>query len=162
LHIWQTMQHLGRVLSWPIFLAGALLNTVLVFMAPRPLYLVIEITYIALVIIKIALEVRIRPAYGQVRDAITHVPLDLAVVRLFEQGTNRLIMTRVTNNQGKFFALPPAGTYTVTISKAGYATFSKQDVELTSEHDTTLQLTADLMPVAPPGGGLAQARASVL
>src|SRR6185369_4817805 len=105
LHIWQSTQHLGRILSWPIFLAGALLNTVLVFMASRPLYLVLEVLYIVLVIIKISLEVRVRPAYGQVRDAITHVPLDLAVVRLLEQGTNRLVMTRVTNNQGKFFAL---------------------------------------------------------
>ncbi|MEX1997276.1 MAG: FG-GAP-like repeat-containing protein [Candidatus Andersenbacteria bacterium] len=162
LHGWQTLQYLGRVFSWPIFLAGALLNTVLVFLVPRPLYLVIEVIYIVLVIIKIALEVRVRPAYGQVRDAITHVPLDLAVVRLFEQGTNRLVMTRVTNNQGKFFALPPAGKYTVTISKPGYATFSKDAVEIKSEHDTTLQMIADLMPVAPPVGGLAHARGAVL
>lgn len=162
LHLWQSTQHLGRVLSWPIFLVGALLNTVLVFIYPRPIYLVLEVTYVVLVILKIALEVRVRPAYGQVRDAITHVPLDLAVVRLFEQGTNRVVMTRVTNNQGKFFALPPAGKYTVTITKPGYGNFSKQDVEIKSEHDTTLQMIADLMPIAPHPSGLTQARAAVI
>jgi hypothetical protein len=163
LHLWQTMQRTGRVLSWPLFLAGAFLNTVLVFIAPRPMYLVLEVLYILLVIGKIALEIRVRPAYGQVRDAITHVPLDLAVVRLFDTTSHRLVMTRVTNNQGKFFALPPAGTYTVTVSKPGYATFTKDNVEIQSEHDTTIQMMADLMPVAPQrGGNLQQAQAAVL
>ena len=163
LHAWQTVQHTGRALSWPLFVAGALLNTILVFLSPAVIFLVIEGVYVALVITKIALEVRVRPAYGQVRDAITHIPLDLAVVRLFDQGTNRLIMTRVTNTQGKFFALPPAGTYRVTIAKQGYAIFSKDNVEIASEHDTTLQMTADLMPVAPrAAGGLAAARAAAL
>lgn len=162
LHAWQLIQRLGRILSWPIFLTGALLNTVLVFIAPGALYLLLEALYIALVIIKIALEIRVRPAYGLVRDAITHVPLDLAVVRLFEQDTNRLVMTRVTNAQGKFFALPPPGTYTVTVSKPGYGSFSKTDVIITSEHDATLQLTADLMPVAPRMGALSQAQATVI
>lgn len=164
LHSWQIVQRLGRLLSWPLFIAGALLNTALVFVAPSLLYLVIEVVYVVLVIVKIAVEIRMRPAYGLVRDAITHIPLELAVVRLLEEGTNRLVMTRVTNNQGKFFALPPAGTYTITIAKSGYGTFAKEGVEITSEHDTTLQLTADLMPVAPQQGlgGLARARAATL
>lgn len=162
LHVWQTTQRLGRALSWPLFLTGAGLNTLLVFFSPRLLYLVIEIMYVLLIIVKVVLEVRVKPAYGQVRDAITHVPLDLAVVRLFEQGTNRLVMTRVTNNQGKFFALPPSGIYTITVSKPGYANFSRDNLEIKSEHDTTLQMIADLMPVVPQGGGLAQARAAVL
>ncbi|GEM_PF-2252368 len=162
LHLWQGLQQLGRMLSWPIFLVGALLNTALVFIDSRPLYLILEVIYVVLVILKIALEVRVRPAYGQVRDAITHIPLDLAVVRLFEQGSNRLVMTRVTNNQGRFFALPPAGTYVVTITKPGYANFSKQNIEIKSEHDTTLQVTADLMPIAPHPSGLTHARAATL
>lgn len=161
LHLWQNVQRLGRFLSWPLFLTGALLNTFLVFRSPSALYLTIEILYVVLVVIKVVLEVRVRPAYGLVRDAITHVPLDLAVVRLYEGGTNRLMMTRVTNAQGKFFALPSAGTYTVTITKPGYAVFSKPNIEITSEADAALQITADLMPVAP-SGGLAQARAGAL
>lgn len=161
LHMWQAVQRATRFLSWPLFLAGALLNTFLVFRQPGGLYLTIEILYVVLVILKVVLEIRVRPAYGVVRDVITHVPLDLAVVRLFEGRTNRLVMTRVTNAQGKFFALPPAGTYTVTITKPGYGVFSKANVEITSERDTALQLTADLMPIAP-SGGLAAARASAL
>lgn len=161
LNTWQNVQRLGRLASWPVFIVGSLLNTVLIFWLPSGLFLVLEILYVFLVIIKVVLEVRIRPAYGLVRDSITHVPLDLAVVRLFEKGTNRLIMTRITDSQGKFFALPPAGTYTVTITKPGYAVFSKEDVSIASEQDAVLQMTADLMPVAP-SGGLAQVQAGIL
>lgn len=161
LHVWQWIQRMSRLLSWPVFIVGALLNTVLIFWLPGGLFLVMEILYVFLVIIKVALEVRIRPAYGLVRDSITHVPIGLAVVRLFESGTNRLIMTRVTDSQGKFFALPPSGSYTVTITKPGYAVFSKTNVQIESQQDSVLQMTADLMPVAP-SGGLAQARAAVV
>ncbi len=163
LHAWQSVQRWGRMLSWPLFLAGSLLNTALIFIVPSLSYLALEGLYIGLIIAKIALEVRMRPAYGLVRDAITHVSLDLAVVRLLEQKTNRLVMTRVTNSQGKFFALPPAGVYRVTVTKPGYASFSRDDVEIKSEHDTTLQMTADLMPIAPQTTrGLVGARAAVL
>lgn len=162
LHAWQAIQHWGRVLTWPLFLAGALLNSVLVFMSPGWLYLLVEVTYIGLILVKIGLELRMRPAYGQVRDAITHVPLDLSVVRLFDERSNRLIMTRVTNNQGKFFALPPSGTYTITVTKPGYATFTKKGVEIKSKHDTTMQMVADLMPVAPQRGGLQFAKAATI
>lgn len=161
LHVWQWIQRVSRLLSWPVFIVGALLNTVLIFWLPGGLFLAMEILYVFLVIIKVALEVRIRPAYGMVRDSITHVPIGLAVVRLFESGTNRLVMTRVTDSQGKFFALPPSGSYTVTITKPGYAVFSKNNVQIESQQDSVLQMTADLMPVAP-SGGLAQARAAVV
>lgn len=161
LHLWQSVQHSSRLLSWPLFLAGAMLNTVLIFIAPSFMYLAFEFLYVVLVIIKVALEIRVRPAYGLVRDAITHVPLDLAVVRLFESGTNRLIMTRVASAQGKFFALPPQGKYTITITRPGYAVFSKDNVAIAPDEDSTLQLTADLMPVAP-SGGLTVARSAIL
>jgi hypothetical protein len=161
LHAWQSIQHISRLLSWPLFLAGAGLNTALIFLVPTFFYLAVEFTYVVLVIVKVALEIRVRPAYGLVRDAITHVPLDLAVVRLFETGTNRLVMTRVANAQGKFFALPPQGSYTITVTKPGYGVFSRDNVQISADRDSTLQLTADLMPVAPMAG-LAQARAAVL
>lgn len=163
LQFWQALLSISRRGAWPLFAIGAMLNTVLIFFSPSFAQLVLEALYVVLVITKIATEVQVRPAYGQVRDAITHIPLDLAVVRLYEQETNRLVMTRVTNNQGRFFALPPAGTYMMTVSKIGYATFTKEDLLIESQRDTTLQMTADLMPVAPQTtGGLMGARGATI
>lgn len=161
LRMWQAIQRVGRASSWPLFVAGALLNTILVFWTPGMMYLVFEVLYVLLVVTKVIVEVKVRPAYGLVRNAITHVPVDLAVVRLFEQGTNKLIMTRVTNAQGKFFALPPPGMYTVTVTKLGYAMFTKENVEISIAQDSVLQVTADLMPVAPSAGVFTQAQAVV-
>ncbi|MFH1354033.1 MAG: FG-GAP-like repeat-containing protein [bacterium] len=149
---WQIAQRRGHVLSWPVFISGSLLNTALLLMASNGLFLMLEIFYVGLVAVKVVLEIRLRPSYGLVRDAITHVPLDLAVVRLYEQGTNRLVMTRVADGSGRFFALPPPGRYVVTITKPGYASFTREGVEITSTHDSKLQMKADLMPVAPQLG----------
>lgn len=164
LHVWQFLQLSLRWVSWPLFVAGALLNTVLIFTQSSFLFLALEAGYIVLIILKIALEIRTRPAYGLVRDAVTHIPLDLAVVRLFDARNHKLIMTRVTNNQGKFFALPPAGKYSVTISKPGYVSFSKNDLEISSSRDSTLQMTADLMPTKPGTAktGLSSARGATI
>lgn len=150
LRVWQVVQRNGHVLSWPLFIGGSLLNTALLLWVPESLFLLLEMFYVGLVAVKIVLEVRLRPSYGFVRDAITHVPLDLAVVRLYELGTNRLVMTRVADNQGRFFALPSPGRYTVTVAKPGYASFSRENIEITAAHDAKLQMKVDLMPVAPP------------
>lgn len=148
LHLWQILQGRGSLLFWPVLVVGSALNTFLMFWVPGALFLVIEVAYVAVVFVKIVLETRARPSYGLVRNAITHVPLDLAVVRLYERGTNRLVTTRVTDGRGKFFALPPPGVYTVTVTKPGYATFSREDVRIAVRHGETLQMKVNMMPLA--------------
>ncbi len=149
LKLWQIMQKQGHLLFWPFFTAGAIDNTVLLLWIPGSVYLIIEVVYILLVIIKIILEAKRCPSYGLVRDAITRVPIDLAVVRLYEQGTNKLVLTRVTNGQGKFFALPPPGVYTITVTKPGYAAFTQENIKISPERDSVLQIKANIMPMAP-------------
>ncbi len=73
---------------------------------------------------------RKRKAYGVVYHAITKVPIDLAVVRLWsmpdewqgEEGvTGRLIRSRVTDKGGRYFFLAPPGRYRLTVSKVGFS-----------------------------------------
>ncbi len=149
LQVWQFWQQRTHQLVWPLIILGAALNTWLLFWIPGGQFLAIELLYVGVVLVKILLEVKSRPSYGLVRDVVTHVPIDLAVVRLYEHGTNKLVMTRVSNTQGKFFGLPPSGTYTVTVSRLGYAAFIKQRVEITSKRDAMVQLKVDMMPVSP-------------
>jgi hypothetical protein len=149
LRVWQALQRRGHILAWPIYIAGAGLNTALLLWMPNMYYLFIEIFYIALVIFKVWMEVSQAPSYGHVRDAISHVPLDLAVVRLYKKGTNELVVTRATNAQGRFFILPPPGDYTITVSKPGYATFTKQNISIKKAQNASIQIKTDLMPVVP-------------
>jgi hypothetical protein len=146
---WQFIQRRSHFLAWPVYIGGAGLNTTLLLWVAQLPFLIIEVIYIALVLIKVWIEMEQTPSYGVVRDAISRVPLDLAVVRLYEEKTSKLVLTRATNGQGKFFALPPSGTYTVTVTKPGYATFTKHDLIVNREQGGALQIQTDLMPVVP-------------
>jgi len=63
---------------------------------------------------------RRRQNWGIIYDAITKKPIDLAIIRLFEVGTNRLVTTRVTDKQGRYQLIVKPGRYTVKISKKDY------------------------------------------
>lgn len=148
-HASQGITRVTQLFSWPVIGVGAVLSTALVGWQPSLGALVVEGLYIVVVAGRVAVGWRTHPAFGVVRDGTTKAGLDLAVVRLFAADTNRLIMTRVTNSQGRFFALPPAGGYTVTVTKPGYSSFTKEKVAIGEGSGTTLQMTIDLMPLAP-------------
>jgi len=63
---------------------------------------------------------RKRQNWGIIYNSITKQPLDLAIIRLFEVGTNRLVTTRVTDRQGRYQFLVKPGKYTIKVSKKEY------------------------------------------
>ncbi|PIT98361.1 MAG: hypothetical protein COT71_01100 [Candidatus Andersenbacteria bacterium CG10_big_fil_rev_8_21_14_0_10_54_11] len=146
---WQFLQRHGHAWAWTAVTAGALLNTALLLVRPQVSFFVIALVYIVLVGTKLLLEARERPSYGIVRDTVTHLPLDLAVVRLYERYSGRLIMTRVTDGQGKFFALPPHGQYTLMVAREGFAPYRRDGVEIHG-HDDSVQLLVELVPLVRP------------
>lgn len=150
LRAWQFLQRQSHVWTWVVLAAGALFNTGLLLWVPMGSFLLIEALYVGLVVIKLILEVREQPSYGVVRDAITHLPMDLAVVRLYEEASSRLVMTRVTDGQGRFFALPPGGVYTLVVSKPGYVPFTREGVVIGGAEGGAVQLMAELVPLLSP------------
>jgi len=63
---------------------------------------------------------RKRKAYGVVYNAFTKTPIDLALVRLYSVAENKLIRSRVTDKEGKYFFLVQPGKYRININKSGY------------------------------------------
>lgn len=69
---------------------------------------------------------RKRRGFGTVYHALSKTPVDLAVVRLFlvedktKPGPGRLIKSRVTDKQGRFFFLVQPGVYRLAVTKAGF------------------------------------------
>lgn len=61
-----------------------------------------------------------RKPWGVVYDAITKSPVDLAIIRLFDSATHRLIETQVTDKNGRFSFIAPVGTYTISVTKPPY------------------------------------------
>jgi hypothetical protein len=63
-----------------------------------------------------------RGAYGTVRDALTGLPLDRVIIRLFEGGYDRHLQTITTTDKGRYAFLVNAGSYYVLLKKEGFKT----------------------------------------
>jgi hypothetical protein len=59
--------------------------------------------------------------WGVVYDSLTKQPVDLAIVRLFDSETKKLVETRVTNREGKYLFIAELGKeYYISVIKPGY------------------------------------------
>ncbi|MFA5133315.1 MAG: carboxypeptidase regulatory-like domain-containing protein [Patescibacteria group bacterium] len=61
-----------------------------------------------------------RKAWGIVYNAFTKMPLDLAIVRLIDAATKRVVRTVVTDKQGRYVLFAPQGNFILTITKPGF------------------------------------------
>ncbi|MBI2551726.1 carboxypeptidase regulatory-like domain-containing protein [Candidatus Uhrbacteria bacterium] len=67
---------------------------------------------------------RRRKSWGLVYSSLTKLPVDLALVRLFEHTPagvkGRLLQTRVTDKAGRYVLIASPGSYTVEVTKPGF------------------------------------------
>jgi prepilin-type N-terminal cleavage/methylation domain-containing protein len=59
-------------------------------------------------------------AWGTVYNSLTHLPEDLAIVRLFD-ARNKILRSQVTDMQGRFAFMVSPGQYSISVAKVGYA-----------------------------------------
>lgn len=63
-----------------------------------------------------------RKKWGVVYNSLSKVPVDLAVIRLYDKKDNRLVQTRVTDRQGRYILIvKDPGSYYISASKGGFA-----------------------------------------
>lgn len=61
-----------------------------------------------------------RKGWGTVYNAITKKPIDLALVRLYDAKSDRLLASRVTDRNGRYIFLVNPGEYYIKIEKPGF------------------------------------------
>ena len=61
-----------------------------------------------------------RKGWGIVYNALTKLPVDLAIVRLLDAATGGVVQTRVTDKQGRFIFIAPIGNYLIDVIKRGF------------------------------------------
>lgn len=66
-----------------------------------------------------------RKRWGIVYNSLTKQPIDLAIVRLFNKNTNKLLATRITDFQGRYLFIVDPGDYFATVTKP-YHVFPSQ------------------------------------
>jgi len=72
-------------------------------------------------------------SFGVVYRSDNKAPLDLAIIRLIDTKTERVIQTTVTDKSGRFFLDPPSGEYRISISKKDFSFPSKKLNNLLSD-----------------------------
>ncbi len=60
---------------------------------------------------------RRRKKYGVVYNALTKQPIDLAIVRLYSQETNKLVQSKVTDKNGRYSIIASPGKYYIKVTK---------------------------------------------
>lgn len=63
---------------------------------------------------------RKRAKWGVVYNALTKLPVDLAVVRLVDVKTGRVVQSRVTDNNGRYAFFADPGLYRIEVNKQGF------------------------------------------
>jgi hypothetical protein len=62
-----------------------------------------------------------RKGWGVVYNSLSKIPVDLAIVRLFEKTTGRLVQTRVTDREGRYAFLLQPGNYYIKVVKPNFS-----------------------------------------
>lgn len=103
---------------------------------------------------------RKRKAFGVVYNSATKVAIDLAIVRLYDDATNQLVKSAVTDVLGKYFFIVKPGRYRLTVTKHGFVfpstdladvkddgiyldVYSGQPIDVTA-HDATIAANVPL------------------
>lgn len=63
---------------------------------------------------------RRRKKWGIIYNSLTKMPVDLAVVRLLDAKSNRIIQSRVTDNEGRYSFFVDPGLYRIEVNKPGF------------------------------------------
>jgi len=63
------------------------------------------------------LGMRRRKKWGVIYNSLSKMPVDLAVVRLLDANTNKVVQSRVTDAQGRYVFLANPGTYRIVVEK---------------------------------------------
>src|SRR3989344_7299282 len=112
-----------------------------------------EVLYLVLFALKLYILLSHQKGLGTVVDGATGSPIDLAIIRLYDTKTNRIVQTRVTNVHGKFFLLVPRGMYTAAVAKAGYKTTTAQNLKISGNASKALALDFKLVHETSEGTG---------
>lgn len=128
-------------IRWPLLILGVIFALVMIIVHLSFIYVLSLVFYLLLGLLEYLRTRRARP-YGIVSDIYGH-PLSLAIVRIYEKKTNRLLETDVTDSEGRFKFLINPGLYYMTAAKPGYLDFKSHIMYLQKEKtlvSTTIKL----------------------
>lgn len=120
----QRMSNSARMLhaqvALPLLLTSAGFNTMMLVLQPTPFLVASEILYGVLLSIELLLSRVFRRAIGRLRDTMTRNPVALAILRLMDERTGRIVNTYVSTAGGSFLFLSRPGPYRLAAAHPKY------------------------------------------
>lgn len=139
-------------LAIPVLLFGSAVNSIALGMEPTPLLVSGEILYGVFLTFELLLSRVFRRALGSVRDAVAKSPVSLAIVRLMDVQTRRLVATKVTSPRGDFLLMPPPGRYRLQVIHHAFLPYTSDALRIRRGGTSIVPLKVDLAPVPGTGG----------
>ncbi|MFH1508663.1 MAG: SdrD B-like domain-containing protein [bacterium] len=122
----EALQRVNNQIAVPLVAASALLNSLMAFASSIAPYFTYLLRFITDPKLLFGGTAKRRKKWGTIYNSLTKTPVDLAIVRLFEKATNRLIETQVTGKEGRYaFIVEPNKEYYITVKKDNYVFPSK-------------------------------------
>ncbi|OQB05932.1 MAG: hypothetical protein BWY19_00711 [bacterium ADurb.Bin212] len=109
------------IFNWPLISLGTIVSVLALAYCPNLINLIILIIYIPLWIMQISRLNNVK-AYGLVLESTKLEPIDLALIRIFNQENNHLIRTVASDLKGHYAVLVSKGKYNILCDKPGFTT----------------------------------------
>ena len=91
---------------------------------------------------------RKQKGWGVVYNSITKTPVGLAIVRLYDAATKRLLQSRVTDKEGRYIFLVDAGEYYLEAARPGFAFPSQILKNITEDNNYTNLYSGQMVKIA--------------
>ncbi len=138
LRVWQARY------SVYILVTGAFITTFMLLQNQQNALIILALIYLSFLILELLMSRVMKRALGLVRDAKTRIPIPLAMARLLDAKTNRLVATEVTLPGGHFLLLPKPGLYTLHVIHPQYEPYIKKPVVINSWSLGSVSFSIDL------------------
>lgn len=138
--VWH-IRKLLEILYYPLLIIGSFLAIIFYLKYKDMGNLLVLLLYFVILFYEIYKSFGSKP-YGLVFDVANKNPLDISIVRIFDQKQGKLVTTKVTDIKGKFIFLVNSGQYYLTAIKQGYNQFKSDTLEF--KHSSAINIDVPL------------------
>jgi hypothetical protein len=124
------VQNFLIIINWPLLAFGTIISAVALYLDSSILNLLILALYIPLWFYEIYLIYEPK-SFGSVEKIEDHEPIDLALVRVLDPESKKLIRSVASNQKGRYTLILPKGSYQQYAQKAGYTQSQEKSIYLT-------------------------------
>jgi hypothetical protein len=130
LNILSTIIKIINVIRIPVVILGTFLSISIYIALPDTTNLLIVLFYLIIWLSELY-QIKKGRLIGMVTKKIDKAPIALAIIRIFDEKNNKLVATRVTESQGKYYYLTNPGVFYLTAAKENFSPYKVHNLKFT-------------------------------